>query len=96
MDADFGRRGASITDPAHRADLSRVGTLLTELGGSIEQRINEDTTTITLTAEDLDGVPPQTLEGFPRGVGDQTGYIVGMKAPTRLPVMRFAKSQETR
>ena len=105
LDADFERRGAQVTDAARREELTRIGTLVTELGGGIESNINEDTTTIALTAAELEGVPSSALDAFPRGsaVGGGAGagggeehYIVGMKAPTRLPVMRFAKDQATR
>jgi Zn-dependent oligopeptidase len=105
LDADFERRGAQVTDAGRREELTRIGTLVTELGGGIESNINEDTTTIALTPAELEGVPRSALDAFPRGSavgggavagGGEEHYIVGMKAPTRLPVMRFAKDQATR
>ena len=66
---------------------------------TIDQNINEDTSVVALSAEELKGLPaafiadlePSTAEG-----GGKQLLSVGLKAPQSRPVLQLAESSETR
>ena len=79
------------------------------LCGQFEANINEDTSHITLTAEELEGLPttfiadlPAAEEGGGGGGGGGgasekgAGLKLGLKAPLQRPVMQMAASSDTR
>lgn len=69
------------------ADLERVSS----------QNINEDTTKVEYTLEELDGMPQAVLDKLEKPEGkEETHRYVSMKYPEVLPALRLVKSEESR
>jgi Zn-dependent oligopeptidase len=65
-----------------------------------EQNINEDTSTILLSRTELNGCKDTLFESLPvkavDGKVDANLFEVSMKVPSRIPVLEYAQSAETR
>ncbi|KAI9144076.1 hypothetical protein BKA69DRAFT_1026020 [Paraphysoderma sedebokerense] len=99
----FKRNGLGL-DPKQREVYIKLKNRITDLESEFTQTINEDTTTIGFTLEELYGCPDsfianlatKTLPQYGPGSGGRKVYLVTMKAPDVLTVMKNAKSSETR
>jgi len=80
------------------AEYQKLNQECTQLTAQYEQNINEDTSVVQLTKEELAGMPDSFFEGLPQtaGPGGTESFEVSMKAPARVPVMEQAKVAATR
>jgi len=89
----FRKNGLALPDDG----LSRVRALkeqITELEVRFTANLNNDTTTLTFSAGELEGVPPEVLATFTQTADGQ--YRVTTKYPDYIPVMQNAKNAATR
>ncbi|WP_342676354.1 M3 family metallopeptidase [Methanofollis sp. UBA420] len=90
---DFEKNGLNL--PEDR--LAKVREMRTELSG-LETRyaanLNNDTTTIECTADELAGIPPAAMAAFSQT--PQGTYIVTMKYPDYIAVIAYADNADTR
>jgi len=107
--AAFEQRGCTAAD-AVRKEYATLSHRCGQLASEYEQAINEDTSTAELTADDLRGCPAPFLDSLPRAQtqnvagpdasdnddSESPRFAVSMKAPTRVPVMQYAESEECR
>lgn len=89
---EFRHRGAALDDD-ERKEFLEVANNITVLQSEFERVLNEITTTIPFTAEELDGVPLQVYENLERD-GDK--YLCPLDYPVYFPVVNYAKNPETR
>lgn len=89
---EFRHRGAALDDD-ERKEFLEVANNITVLQSEFERVLNEITTTIPFTAEELDGVPSQVYENLERD-GDK--YLCPLDYPVYFPVVNYAKNPETR
>eukprot|EP00741_Cyanophora_paradoxa_P006272 tig00000989_g6081.t1 len=88
----FERNGLNLS-AEKREQLKTLKKRLSELCIQYNQNLNEDVTSLTFTAEELEGMPEDYLAGLKRE-GDK--YVVTLKYPDLIPLMRRAKREETR
>ena len=89
----FRRNGASLEgEPRKRFD--EVNKELTELTVKFLANVNEDTSKIILSKDELEGLPEHYFKQFKQT--DDGKYIVTMKYPDVLPTMKLAKKETTR
>eukprot|EP01114_Cavostelium_apophysatum_P016229 TRINITY_DN4565_c0_g1_i8.p1 TRINITY_DN4565_c0_g1~~TRINITY_DN4565_c0_g1_i8.p1 ORF type:complete len:854 (+),score=139.97 TRINITY_DN4565_c0_g1_i8:123-2684(+) len=88
----FERNGASLQSD-RRKEYETLTKKLGDLCVKFLQNVNEDLSRVVLTKEELEGMPDDFLASLKRE-GDS--YIVTMKYPDALPVLRKAKREETR
>jgi len=89
---DFKHQGAGLPD-AERKEFLEISNNLTVLEADFSTVLNEITTTVPCTAEELDGVPPQIYEDLEKE-GDT--YLVPLDYPILIPVLNYAHNPETR
>ncbi|HVP97061.1 M3 family metallopeptidase [Methanoregula sp.] len=89
----FKKNGLALPDEG----LARVRALkeqITELEVKFSANLNNDTTSLDFSAEELAGVPQEVLATFSRAADGR--YRVTTKYPDYIPVMQNAKSAATR
>lgn len=89
---EFRHRGAGLPD-TERKEFLEISNNLTVLEADFSTVLNEITTTVPLTAEELDGVPPQIYEDLEK---DGDAYLLPLDYPILIPVMNYAHNPETR
>ncbi|MDD1723544.1 MAG: Zn-dependent oligopeptidase [Methanospirillum sp.] len=67
---------------------------LTKVESEYSANLNNDNTTLLFTADELKGVPEETLKTF--SLTDNGTYLVTMKYPDYNPVMKYAVQEDTR
>lgn len=92
------RRNGLFLDTETRSLLKAKRTRLAELSVDYSNNMNEDRTELLLTAEELEGCPPDFLEGREtRRQDDGTvKYVLTMKYPDVFGVLKYAKSESVR
>ena len=98
------RAGAMLTDAGQRARVTELAEREAALCGAFEQNINEDTSSVALSAAELDGLPESFVKDLPQAPSfscassssDDHRLLVGLKAPQCRPVLSLAESAETR
>ena len=99
------RAGALLTDAGQRARVTELADREAALCGAFEQNINEDTSSVALSAAELDGLPESFVKDLPQAPpsscassssSDDHRLLVGLKAPQCRPVLLLAESAETR
>ena len=88
----FRHRGAALDEEA-RKEFLEISNNITVLESDYNRVLNEVTTTVPLTKEELDGVPPEIYEGLER---HGKIYKVPLDYPFFVPVRTYAKNPETR
>ena len=91
--AKFRNAGAALATEAERAELSRLDAKAFALSSTIEQNINEDTSSVTLSDAELAGCPADFIASLP---GTPEARECSLKAPVLVPIMRRATSAATR
>jgi thimet oligopeptidase len=89
---DFRHAGAGLDDEK-RMEFVEIANNITVLSSDFNRVLNEITTTVPLTAEDLEGVPPPVYEDSER---DGDLYKIPLDQPVAYPVRQYAKNPETR
>ncbi len=89
---DFRFQGAGLPDD-ERKEFLEIANNLTVLEADYSKVISEITTTVPLTKEELDGVPPEIYEDLEKD-GDK--YLVTLDYPVLNPVLFYAHNGETR
>ncbi len=89
---DFRHFGAALDDEK-RMEFLEIANNITVLTSDFQQVLNETTTTVPLTADELEGVPPPIYEDAER---DGEYYKIPLDQPVAYPVRMYAKNPETR
>jgi Zn-dependent oligopeptidase len=115
----FKRNGCMVDDETKRQQYVELLQNCARLESEFEQAINEDTTTIELTRQQLEGCTNAFLDSLFNSNSTESSSVaksgtkkgveitevqdakpemakISMKAPTRVPVMQFAKSAAIR
>lgn len=87
---EFERNGAALDEASQKVLMQKLGEL-EELCSSFCAAINEDTTKVAYTEEELEGVDVTAYDE-----DEQGARLVGLIAPDMMPVMQFAKRSESR
>jgi len=91
---DFERNGLGL--PADkREQLMKLKKRIAELCINFQKNINEDTTALEFTKEELEGLPEDFLENLKKSEDGQR-LVVTLKYPELFPVMRQARRAQTR
>lgn len=88
----FRHRGAALDDDKRREFLE-ISNNITVLESDYNRILNEETTTLLLMKEELDGVPNEIFEDLDNEGG---AYEVPLDYPFYIPVRNYAKRPETR
>ncbi|ORZ35670.1 hypothetical protein BCR44DRAFT_1402589 [Catenaria anguillulae PL171] len=87
--------GMGISDPAQRTEFMDLKRTIAELEQIYTQRINEDTTSFTVSSiADLSGLPDSFIKSLART--DAGEYILTTKTPDYLAIMMSATSRALR
>ncbi len=89
---EFRHRGAALDDEK-RKEFLEIANNITVLQSEFNRVLNEITTTIPFTKEELEGVPPPVYENLEKD-GDK--YLCPLDYPVYFPVVNYAKNPETR
>eukprot|EP00824_Muranothrix_gubernata_P014549 TRINITY_DN30183_c0_g3_i1.p1 TRINITY_DN30183_c0_g3~~TRINITY_DN30183_c0_g3_i1.p1 ORF type:complete len:773 (+),score=151.99 TRINITY_DN30183_c0_g3_i1:328-2646(+) len=95
MMRDFRRNGLAL-NPEQQQQLKEVKKRVSDLQISFQQNLNEDTTTLTFTTEELEGMPDDFIEALGKSETHENARIVTLKYPHLYPILMFAKHEETR
>jgi Zn-dependent oligopeptidase len=91
----FRRKGLDLPSSIEREAVAKLDSQIAQLEGAFETALNEDVTTIVLSLQELSGLTEPFLNSLPIAP-DGTSRIVGMKAPTFIPVMSRALDRMVR
>ncbi|MHA3962567.1 MAG: M3 family metallopeptidase [Candidatus Thorarchaeota archaeon SMTZ1-45] len=89
---EFRHRGAALDDDK-RKEFLEVANNISVLESEFARVLNEITTTIPFTAEQLEGVPSPVYENLEK---DGDNYLCPLDYPVYLPIVNYAKNPETR
>ncbi len=89
---EFRHRGAALDDDK-RKEFLEIANNISVLESEFGRVLNEITTTIPCTVDELDGVPPPVYENLEKD-GDK--YLLTLDYPVFIPVRTYAKNPETR
>ena len=93
MMRDFHRAGVDLTDE-QREKLVSLRSRLAELQTRFSSNLDEDTTSVEMSAEELDGMPQSYIGRLKKAASGK--YIVTTKYPDYFPFQENAKSAEAR
>jgi len=93
MMRDFHRAGVDLSDE-QREKLVSLRSRLAELQTRFSSNLDEDTTSVEMSAEELDGMPQSYVGRLKKAASGK--YIVTTKYPDYFPFMENAKSTEAR
>ncbi|KAI9197197.1 Thimet oligopeptidase [Polychytrium aggregatum] len=93
---DYERNGLGLSQD--RQDrLRKLRMRISELCLEFSKNLADDRTVVKLTRDELEGLPEAFLQGLEKATEDGIDkYIVTMKYPDIIPVMKLAKRDETR
>ncbi|MHA1944090.1 MAG: M3 family metallopeptidase, partial [Candidatus Thorarchaeota archaeon] len=89
---EFRHRGAALDDD-RRKEFLEIANNISVLESEYSRVLNEITTTVPCTIEELDGVPPVVYENLEKD-GDK--YLLTLDYPVVVPVREYATIPETR
>lgn len=89
---EFRFRGAALEDDK-RKEFLEIANNIAVLESEFGRVLNEITTTIPCTVEELEGVPPPIYENLEK---DGDNYLLTLDYPVFIPVRTYAKNPETR
>eukprot|EP01112_Ceratiomyxa_fruticulosa_P019252 TRINITY_DN6277_c0_g1_i3.p1 TRINITY_DN6277_c0_g1~~TRINITY_DN6277_c0_g1_i3.p1 ORF type:complete len:752 (+),score=161.54 TRINITY_DN6277_c0_g1_i3:2123-4378(+) len=93
---DFKRAGLALPQDK-RDELKKLKERISELCIQFQRNVNEDTSFVQLTREELEGVPDAALGGYEeQEVDGKKVFKVTMKYPDYFPAMKYSKLEETR
>jgi thimet oligopeptidase len=88
----FRHRGAALDDDK-RKEFLEIANNISILESDFQRVLNEITTTVPFTKEELQGVPPPVYEPLEK---DGEKYLCPLDYPVYIPVVYYAKNSETR
>jgi Zn-dependent oligopeptidase len=89
---NFERNGLALP-PDKQKQLKEIKTRISELSIQYQRNLNEDTTTLTFSEKELEGMSADFLSTLKRD-GDK--YIVTLKYPHIFPILQRCKVESTR
>jgi thimet oligopeptidase len=89
---DFVHQGAALNDD-ERKEFLEVSNNITVLMSDYNRVLNETTTTVQCTREELEGVPPEIYEHLEK---EGEFYKLPLDYPVFVPIRNYAKNPETR
>jgi thimet oligopeptidase len=89
---EFRHRGAALDDDK-RKEFLEISNNLTVLQSEFGRTLNEITTKVPFTKEELEGVPPPVYENLEKD-GDK--FLCPLDYPVVIPINTYAKNPETR
>jgi len=92
----FERKGVGLSSAEDRAKVAALSSRIGELEANFEQNINENTSSVLLTENDLAGCPASFIASLDVADEDKTRRVVTMKAPHQSPVMKHCTNETTR
>ncbi|OUM59648.1 hypothetical protein PIROE2DRAFT_54875 [Piromyces sp. E2] len=96
MELDYRRSGLALPDDK-LAELKELKKKLTNISIEFSRSIAEDKTTRVFTKKELDGLSEDFFENLEKTTKDgEEAYVVDMKYPSYFPILKLAKSEETR
>lgn len=93
----FYKRNGLALEKDKREEVKKLKIELSNLSTTFSKNLNEENDFLTFTAKELEGVPEPVMEQFENV--DEDGiekFKVTFKYPDILPVLKYAKNQETR
>lgn len=93
----FYKRNGLALEKDKREEVKKLKIELSNLSTTFSKNLNEENDFLTFTAEELEGVPEPVMEQFENV--DEDGiekFKVTFKYPDIIPVLKYAKNQETR
>ena len=91
----FERRGVGLESIEDRAKVAVLSARIGELEGMFEQNINEDTSGMSFTVDELCGCPKSFIDSL-EPVKNSNKVAITMKAPHTVPVMKHCTNATTR
>ena len=91
---EFRHNGLELPEGPARARLRALRQQLADACTDFARALNEDTTALSLSAEDLAGAPADFLAGLPRDADGR--FRVSMKYPDLFGVLRHVRSEHVR
>lgn len=89
---EFRHRGAALDDDK-RKEFLEIANNISILESDFQRVLNEITTTVPFTKEELQGVPPPVYESLKK---DGEKYLCPLDYPVYIPIVYYAKNSETR
>jgi len=91
------RNGLGLPAGPKRDRFKEIKLRLSDLSIQFSKRLNEENGALWFTPEELEGVPKDLVDNFPKGEGEHTGKVkVSFKYPDLFPTLKYAKNVETR
>eukprot|EP01094_Clydonella_sp_ATCC50884_P017810 TRINITY_DN3179_c0_g1_i2.p1 TRINITY_DN3179_c0_g1~~TRINITY_DN3179_c0_g1_i2.p1 ORF type:complete len:788 (-),score=269.81 TRINITY_DN3179_c0_g1_i2:248-2275(-) len=89
----YERNGLAL-DPEKRDALKKIRKEISDLCIEFQKNLNEDTTSLTFTEEELVGLPSSFISALEKN--DEGKYIVTLKYPHLFPVLNWGANPDTR
>lgn len=87
--------GLPVGPPRDR--FKEIKKRLSQIQIAFQKNLNEENGGLWFTAEELDGVPEDVLDGLQKGTGENEGKLrLTFKYPDLFPTLKFAKNADTR
>ncbi|KAL9053291.1 MAG: hypothetical protein Q9162_004842 [Coniocarpon cinnabarinum] len=91
------RNGLGIPAGPKRDRFKEIKKRLSDISITFQKRLNEENGALFFTREELDGVPPDLVDNFEPGSGENEGKLrVTFKYPDLFPVSKYAKNADIR
>lgn len=91
------RNGLGLPPGPKRDRFKEIKKRLSEISISFQKNLNEESGALWFTREELDGLPDDVVNNFPKGEGENAGKLkVTFKYPDLFPTLRYAKNAEVR
>ncbi|KAI9229256.1 MAG: hypothetical protein DHS80DRAFT_22524 [Piptocephalis tieghemiana] len=95
IERDYRRNGLALSSEK-REELKELKKRMADLQVDFSRRMNEDTTSITVTKEELRGMPEDWVNGLEKSDQEEGKLVVTVKYPDLFPVMKLCSFEETR
>ena len=91
------RYGLGIPAGPKRDRFKEIKTRLSEISIEFQKRLNEENGALWFSTEELNGVPKDLVDNFPKGEGEHAGKVkVSFKYPDLFPVLKYATNADVR
>jgi len=91
------RYGLGIPAGPKRDRFKEIKTRLSEISIEFQKRLNEENGALWFSTVELNGVPKDLVDNFPKGEGEHAGKVkVSFKYPDLFPVLKYATNADVR